>query len=396
MAENKGKAMVCKSWNLVVAALLPVLAVFAGCANKPALPLVEPQKAYIDASSTLRQAADDSDAVTRANALEALSQIYGLEAGAVFKQALDDTYPTVRFAAGMAIGDVLYQPAKPTLVAMAQQKEESQRAEPDKRVFCAVIYALHRLGDDSFTGELGSLLSDDEKEVRANAAMVMGRLGERSAIVPLRVQLSDEQDTSVQLQIVESLALLGDTANAIRLEAYTKTQFLEDRLVAISAMERVRSSRSAWVLQDLLVARQPPRVRVAAAGALARLGQTDEKWYKLCLSAVQQPDRMVREGSGKRDDASAIEVNSLQRLAVISLGWMNRQDAVDVLHPLLRSGDGGVRVAAAMSILRLLEAYRPIARQPVAKPEPSSQPATTQPAAERKVLPKLYTAEGKD
>ena len=163
----------------------------------------------------------------------------GLRPGVVMKQSLQDPSPMVRFTAGMAIGDVKYEPALPLLREMARHEASNPKAEPDKRVFCAIVYALHMMGDTSFTSELADMLSDGEKEVRANAAMVMGRMEEPSAVVPLKIQLADEQDPTVQLQVLESLAILGDEQSAIRLEAHTKTQYMEDRLVAIRAMEQV-------------------------------------------------------------------------------------------------------------------------------------------------------------
>ena len=168
---------------------LIAVGVLSGC-TKSKTPLVDRQKAYVDAQTKLKQAADDPDPVTRANAMEAISKTNGAKAGAVYKQALGDKYPAVRFAAAMAIGDVKYRGAIDTLRGMAKAEGLDTRAEPDKRVFSAVVYALERLGDSSHTSELGGLLFDDEKEVRANAAMIMGRLGEKSASVPLETRLS--------------------------------------------------------------------------------------------------------------------------------------------------------------------------------------------------------------
>ena len=354
---------------------------------------VDPQKAYIDARTTLRQAADDPNPETRAPALEALSSTAGIKAGAVYKQALNSKYPAVRFAAAMAIGDVKYRAAIDALSGMARLKGEDARAEPDKRVFSAVVYALHRLGDSTHTEKLGDLLFDDEKEVRANVAMIMGRLGEPSAAVPLATRLSAENDPSVELQLVEALAILGESRYIILMEAYTKMQWLEDRLVAISAMERIRAPRAPLVLRKMMHSRQPPRVRVTAAGALAALGEVDDEGYRLCLRAIRDPDGMLLAHPGSGGAVSNVEVNSLQRLAAISLGKMKRTEAVNTLHPLLGSQDGGARVAAAMSILRLLESYRLLPAPPVKKPE--TQPAS-RPQVRKTKPPKLYTAGAKD
>jgi len=346
---------------------------------------------YLDARTALMQAADDPDPVTRTNAVEALSQTLGEEAGAVYTQALKDPYPSVRFAAAMAVGDLRYEPAKTTLQAMALPGGQSDMAEPDKRVFCAVIYALHQLGDTTYTSELSDLLRDAEKEVRANAAMVMGKMGEPSAVVPLQMQLADEQDPTVQLELVEALALLGDQKNIDRLEAYTKTQILEDQLVAISAMGHVRSARTFPVLQAMTADRYPPRIRVAALGALAKLGQVDSAGYRLALKSVRKPEEVMRKAYKGKRQVSQLEVLSLQRLAAISLGWMKMLDAAAALHPLLHSPDGGVRVASAMSLVRLLGAYRPL-ELPAQQAEEQQAGETPEPVTKTE----LYTAGGKD
>ncbi len=384
----------------------------AGCGGDPQ-PTIDSRTARLDAISALRQASEAPDAVTRANAIEAMSLTLGADSGAVYKEALSDQYPLVRFAAAMAIGDVQYASAKPLLMQMAMDKGQDAKAEPDKRVYCAVIFALHQLGNQTHTGDLYPLLFDDEKEVRANAAMIMGKLGDPSAMTPLKTRQQNEQDPSVELQLVEALAILGDSRNSNILESYTKMQFLDDRLVAISAMEKIRSPRSERVLRALTSAKQPPRVRVAAAGGLARLGFGDEDLYELCSQAVQQPEKVFEKVFGSERTISEVEISSLQRLAAISLGWFDHYMAVSVLHPLLGSNDGPVRVAAAMSILRQTEDYayvrEPVLPQPVApavpvmlpKPvdppqPPAPVPHTTRPQPVKRPRPGMYWAGGKD
>jgi len=384
-----------KSLCIFLAATAALGASLAGCIMPEQVPpVVDRRKAYIDASTTLRQAADDSDAVTRAHAMEALALVRPSQAGPVLKQALGDSYPAVRFAAAMAIGDVKYLPAKEILQSMAQRRDKSDLAEPDKRVLCAVIYALHRLGETGFTSELAGLLRDGEKEVRANAAMVMGKMDEPSARFPLKMQMDVEHDPSVQLQLMESLALLGDEENALRLEGHTKTQFMEDRLVAIEAMEKTRSSRSLPVLRHLTIERQPPRIRVAALGALAKMGDVDQDGYEYIVRCITHSDDVMRRAYTDGREIASLEITSLQRLAAITLGQMGKPEGADVLHPLLLSADGGVRVAAAMSLVNLLAAYEPVTAAPVAE-----SPAVETPADKGEMdlpLPSLHVSGAKD
>jgi len=371
---------------------------------------VNPIVVRTEAELVLYNAVKDSDPFTRSNAIEAMSQTLGEEGGSAYLQALADGDPSARFAAAMAVGDLKYYPARDRLLTMAGDKQ----LEPDKRVMCAVIYALHRLDNYQYTGQLGQLLFDQEKEVRANAALAMGKLGEPSAIGPLKSLLASELEPMVRLQIVESLALLGDQASALSLEGYTKTVFLDERLVAIPAMAKVNPQRASAVLRELLGAQHPPQVRVAAAGALASIGQTDDNIFSLAKRAASRPAEMLQKAYGPEKTATALEVHSLRRLSAIALGYTNKLAALDILQPLLTNEDKGVRLAAAMSVLRLVPASpkppevareqaptvqvdQPTADQPVQDDQPAEMPED-QNTEDLKIelLPQLETSGPKE
>jgi len=365
----------------------------AGCTGpvwlgfaEPAAPSFAPSQAYLDASTTLRQMALDRDPVTRANAVEALSTTLGAEAGEVYMQGSSDPLPVVRLASAMAIGDVKYSPALPTIRRMVQDnKTEPQRAEPDKRVFCALIYALHSLGDDGKTGELATLLFDEQPEVRMDAALAMGKMGAPSAIGPLNSVLSNEREEAVKIQLTESLAMLGDSRSAEVLEAFTKGYFLDLRLLAIAAIGRTGSERAIRVLKELTADREPARVRVKAAGELARLGFGDTAMLSYCLRAMREPAELLKESTKVSRRAADSDAGSLKLLAVIATGWFGDEKVINDLHPLMRDREGPIRVAAAASILRLLKGYKPLtapaAAPPAAAPPIAAQPPAVPPAA---------------
>ena len=104
---------------------------------------------------------------------------------------------------------------------------------------------------------------------------------------------------------------------------------------------------------------------------------------------------MLRQASKRSRRAADSDAHSLKCLAAISLGWMNRQEVVDQLHPMLRSRNGAERVVAALSILRILKQHKP--RRPPAEP-PATQPVTTKPTSRPvpRTSPKLQTIGGKD
>jgi len=321
----------------------------------------DPAVARSRALATLYRAADDPNELTRAKAVEAMVDVLGERAGDVYIRSLDDPAPNVRFAAAVAVGDLRYGPARQRMLAMARFKVP--RAERHWSVYCAVIYALHRLGHTEHTGELGKLISHEGAIVRASAAMVMGRLGQRSAIVPLRTLYDasdedDEDEIAVRLQALESMARLGDGRSMTALESHARKPFPVAKLVALRALGELGSPRTALVLRSIVESEDhQPQARVLAAGSMARLSAVTDYAYNLCLTSAGDPDGVMREALGEAygpSTAGPEMIAMLRRLAAISLGWMKRRHAVDVLVGLLDNSDGGVRVAAAMSILRLL------------------------------------------
>jgi HEAT repeat protein len=367
----------------------------AGCTPQDEL-TVRPNMALADAKTALYVAADAADEFTRANALEGMVEAIGDPAGAHLMEGLDDKSPIVRFVAAMGLGDLAYEPAREKLQRMA----DSKKVEPDKRVYCAVIYAMYRLGDDQYAPALGDLLQDPEPEVVSTAALVMGKMGEPSATGPLRTVLDETRDAGVRLQIVESLAALGDRYYQNLLEAYTKTPFIDERLAAINALGRLGTIRSRQALESLLATREPPRVRVAAAAALANMGIVNDSNYQLCHLAAEDA-RWVLKWIDEDRKVQDMEVYSIQQLACRGLGEMDRPAAIGVLRPLLDSPHGPVRVAASMAIIRLVpEMSADVPSAPAASAESAdgenmdaADEPTTQPAP---LVESLHTSGAKD
>ena len=339
---------------------------------------VDWSRVYLDARTTLRQAAEDPNPEVRTKALEALAATEGREAGALMMQSLQDQHGPVRFAAAMAVGEVRYEAARPLLLAMAKDPQTPAK------LLCAVIYGLHRTGDYSYTTELGRLLNDEDKWIRATAAMVMGRLGEPSAKQVLDDLRRGERDAVVQLQVIEALAALGDQRASAILRAFTKSQFLEDQIIAVQGLGRVRNPGSVYFLRKLMRnGREDPTVRVAAAGSLGQLGEPSG--YDLAMRAVLNPQKVLRSARGRRAGLLEAEITNLQSLAVLALGDMGEAKAVEQIHPLVFSTKGTVRVAACKSILQLLKGQRldlarPMVEEPV-RPVPAPPPAPPVPPA---------------
>jgi len=376
----------------------------AGCRGAPEQLQVSPTRAYVDARAALLVSADDPDPRVRTNAIEALAATEGLRAGGVYMQSLrDDRLPVVA-AAAMAVGETRYEPARPVLEAMAADP----RTPP--KLMCSVIYALHRLGNDVYTQRLGGLLRDEDMFVRAEAARVMGKMGRPSAIGPLKALQRDDREAVVRLNVAEALALLGDEQSLGLLEAFTKSQMLEDRLIAVQALGKLRHMRAVTVLRRVGRDReQSPLVRVAAIGSLASLGERENK--ELVCWAARDPRGVLRSVLGRRAQIETRDAITLQTLAIGALEKMDNQLDVNTVYPLLRAERGPVKVASARAVLRLLRDYSPrggeleaaatsapapaeTADAPPEAEEPATQPIAT---TERPTpQPKLHSSDAKD
>ena len=373
------------------ACMLAALAAFVGgCRSGHTTMQIDPAQAYVDARSALLQMVDDPDPRARTHALEALAATEGPSAGAAFKEALNDDRLPVLAAAAMAVGKTRYVPAKERLLELAE------RPDAPAKLKCALIYALHRLGDDRHTSELAVLLRDPEdKWVRAEAAKIMGLMSEPSAIGPLKSLQEDEHEVVVRLQVFEALALLdGDDERSLgMLEAYTKSEFMDDKIIAVEALGKLRHRRAIMVLRRLIDdSGQDLIVRVSAAGSLAQLD--DVRGYAMTLRAAVDPEAELRRARGRTGPIRPGEVTILQTRAVMAVAHMGKLAAVDHLHPLLHSSDPAIRAVSAQTILQLLQAYRP-KEQAGAKPKPKVAP---KPPEEKKQppRPRLHTSGAKD
>lgn len=311
-------------------------------------PALTEARARVDARTTLQQAAVSNDAMTRAHAMEAISQVLGRSGGSLLLQGLTDRYVVVRYAAAMGLGDIRYEAAEGRLLEIVRNPQS------DQRVVCAAIYGLSRLGNTEYANQLAALLHSDFALGRASAAEVMGKMSEPSAIGPIKSAYAQEEDPAAQVAMVEALARLGDTRSIRVLESFAKGYLLDLRLVAIPALAEIHAPRAGLILKRLQESDSPPRVRVAAAGALGKLGLANQQSYDLCRYGLGYPARVLQEAYGEGKVVSQHEADSLARLAAMGLGKIGKPQAVPALHRQLDNPNGGVRVAAAMAILKIL------------------------------------------
>jgi hypothetical protein len=193
------------------------------------------------------------------------------------------------------------------------------------------------------------------------------------------------------------MARLGDSAALAKLEgqAYLPT---DSSVAAMESVARYRTPNAVDVLR--MIAEKPdqsPLRRAVAYGGLARLGETTDATYSYCLQALRNPRGVLEKAFHPYGiKVEPADVTRVQRCAAIAMGWMRRREAVPELQAVLaKAEDGPVRVACAMSILRIVDRV-PGAVRVLPSASPKAQ-ATTEPAQRKQPRkPQAHSADAKE
>lgn len=291
----------------------------------------------VDPAAILRTASTNSWAALRAHAVEASIRSPKLLLE-LAPAALHDENRGVRFVACMAIAESGLQGATlnglvPQITPLLEDSSSSVRA--------AAMLALHRSGQKVNFTPLAAMLQDNDPEIRANAYLVLGELGNESAIPlirqslgrgmklvnPLRVRLVD-------LAAAEALVKLGEEfeVEPIRAALFAPPEQAELTVVACDSVRRLRDEVARPMLERVVSASgnsmRSPEIRLAASRALARLGAGSAPLV-VAREYIAHPDARVRA------QAAAL------------LGDIGSPEALAILSGMLGDGNPSVRVAAA-------------------------------------------------
>lgn len=284
----------------------------------------------------------DADAQVRANAVEGLSQVPA-RARRVLPAALSDANVGVRAVAGMVAG-------------RQKERELAGAIRPLVREEAAIaqisgIYALARIGEAADVSRLARFLLDHpEVRVRAQAAFVLGELGEKSAAGLLAeaaasgsARGSAQEVRAFRLQIAEALTKLGDEEqlSVLRAALYPASpEDLEAAAAAAQILGELRDKESVGILVSLAKGPgetervMPAEVRLAAAEALAKMGYRDGGY-------------IAREYLGSENPV-------LRAQAASVAGWVRDRGLLpELLRMMDEDGSGVVRVSAAAAVVRL-------------------------------------------
>lgn len=232
------------------------------------------------AISLLLQAADSTNPLLRANAIEALHHApERLEP--VVQRALGDPNRGVRFVATMTAGKFQLHNLVPLIDPLRHDESPSVQA--------AALYALRRCGRAVDLNPLSAMLVGEDPEVKGNAAFVLGELGDNSAVALLRhtagrglERVHGVRRKIVELQLAEALVKLGSMRelHVIRAALYAPAEEAELSALACQICGELKDGSSLADLTNIVHrsgnTQRPPEVRMAAALAAARINPDRE------------------------------------------------------------------------------------------------------------------------
>ncbi len=311
------------------------------------IPVGDPAALRTRAISILEELSRNEWAQVRANAIEALR---GAPAtlDVVAARALVDPNRGVRYTAARTLAlshrcDVVHL-AEPLL------------NDPSDSVRAAAITFLALCGRNPDQSPLARMVMSDDPEVRANAYVALGDIGNKSAVGLIRASLGHGLELVpanrlkiVNLQAAEALALLGDPLERepIRAALFAPPEQGELTVLACQMVGELRDERSAPLLYRLFEVKEgyvrPPEIRLAAVTALARIsaGQlTPQEVERLLVEirpTIMSPDPGVRAQ------------------AATALAAVGGPESVRLIGALLGDAHPVVRAAAAGGVLVLVQ-----------------------------------------
>lgn len=322
------------------------------------------------AKSIVQSAGKSDNPRVRMAALEA--SLHAPEAAfELARNGLGDENPAVRFAALVTIGKLKLTDLSAAAMDLTRDENESVRA--------AALFAAKRCGKDVDLSPLGGMLAQGSSGARANAAMLIGQLGDPQAIGMLRdmaakpmSRVSPAKRASVRLQYAEAMIRLDpdddEVLGSIRASVYSN---LDDvRVLAIQILGEVGDRSVQAGLAHIIKRDNPIQVKLAAAQSLVRMG--DQQKGAVLIGGSRYDEGQLRkdlrdfvENNGvtgpEAEEIRDILANDTRRAqlaaevraqAATGLSYVDSKAAAQRLSALLEDPAPIVRVAAAGAILR--------------------------------------------
>ncbi|MFA5292804.1 MAG: hypothetical protein WC496_07195 [Phycisphaerae bacterium] len=287
-----------------------------------------------EAEAIVLNSLKSSDARIRANAVEVISEGKKTEMMENVVALLDDPAVAVRFAAVVAIGDMLYGPGEAKLKPLLK--------DPDLNVAVATAYALYKIGGDiKYLKPIEDSADSPDQTVKANVAMLLGKLKSKHSL-PILHKLKDDLNAgdAVALNATEAIARIEPNDEIYKkiwtmlISVYADKRYMGVR--AMGAFGGVKGANAIITLLDDEVA----EVRLAAAEQLGMIG--DNSGQIVILEYLNNPEQAEKPIIDRRNV-----------LAALAIGSIGTEPLIAHLPKLLKNESQPVRLAAAESIFIL-------------------------------------------
>ncbi len=299
--------------------------------------VVDGDTVHKSALSILQKATESSNPLIRANAIEALRYAQSNVLETIVRIGLGDENRGVRFVATMLIGEQHLCNLTPFLEPLLLDESESVQA--------AAMFSKYKCGNRVNLNPLSAMLNSKNPELRGNAAMIFGKLGNESSIKLLRDALQSMPSTItpirrrlINLQVAESLVLLGDTdeLEVIRAAIFSSSKEAELTAIACQIAGRLHDIEVTSTLESIMLTpnRYPDEIRLIAATALAEIN----------------PSRMPMEAVLRFTSSDSANLRSQ---SAIALGVQGNQLSLGPLALMMEDYDPLVQISAAGAVLRI-------------------------------------------
>ena len=312
----------------------------AGCIEEQSLLKPAGKQSKVDVShlksraiGIVREALANESGVIRSHAIEVIVTTQRRELMPQVLKLLADKQVHVRFGAGVAVGDMEYTPGEYMIKPMLD--------DPNPNVGIAAAYAMARLGRVGYTEKIRDAATSTDQTVRANAALLLGKLGDKNNLPLLYDMLRDlDSADKAKFQAVESIARLGDEhIYKDKLWAMLISKYADDRVIGIRGMGLLNTvdAKNAIItmLNDDIM-----EVRLCAAEQLAQMGDLAGEQEVVAYFKTQSPDL---------NQTSVANI-----FATMAIGRMATASGTKYLPQLLQSRSKVIRLTAAQSVLLLV------------------------------------------
>lgn len=235
-------------------------------------------------------------------------------------------------------------------------------SHPDAEVRARAALAVGRVQDSTSVPALAAVLADRDVRVRREAAFALGQVGHRSARTALERALTD-RDPEVVALAVEALGKCGDPAATAAVVPFVRRGTTEQRMRACESLWRLADTSATSALLAALPEREAA-VRWRVVYALERL-MVPDRIVPAVIPVLTDPDPLVRAHAARTlgrlksrmataalvealgDPDPAVVVHAIRSLQLVADGTGSPGARI---ARLLAHRDPAVRVTAATAL----------------------------------------------